>query len=104
MISRENPVKASLTVLVMAFIVFGGVLWMLKPDCVQTIDRNGNEKVSIELVASFALTFALVSAIIVLLLFSKNLGQRVGGVGVGGPGLGIMGSGSSIPGETMMYF
>ncbi len=102
MISRENPIKASLTVLVGSFIIFAGIMWVVKPEWVKTIDKNGNEVVSTELVVSFAATFSLVAAIMVLLLFSRNIPGFIGGSGpVKASALGSAEADSS---DTIIYF
>lgn len=68
----DTPVKTALSALIVAVIIFAIGLWLMKPRWVCTIDKNGNEQLSIELVMAFSITFSLVVAIAVLMFNTKN--------------------------------
>lgn len=71
-LNTDHPIRTTILSLVVSFAVFATALWFLKPKWVQAIDKDGNEKVSAELVISFSITFALVVAILALLLVARS--------------------------------
>jgi hypothetical protein len=76
-IDWTNPTKMALISLGISFVLFVFALWILNPKCINKIDENGNEKVSIPLLISFSAVFALVTAIITLLVVSQKSGRII---------------------------
>lgn len=68
----HDPTTASIGSLVVSFILIISIMSLVKPDCVQVIDKKGNKSVSSRLLLSYSLTFSLVIAITVLLLKTQR--------------------------------
>ena len=70
-INRNDPVTVVTFTFIVSVLVIGGMLYLLHPIWVQKIDKaSGKTKVSLELLASYSITFALVCSIATLLLIS----------------------------------
>lgn len=69
----QDPTQISLLTFVVSFVFYALVLYLIKPPWIQLIDRKGGKMVlSNQLLGSYAATFALVTAILALLLSSKH--------------------------------
>lgn len=73
----DSPDKGSynitLFVVVLSFVFYIIVLYLIQPKWVQTIDDKGENLIlSYELLVSYGVTFALITGILSLLLFSKQ--------------------------------
>lgn len=68
----HDPTTASIGSLIVSFILIISIMSLIKPDCVQVIDKKGNKSVSSILLISYSLTFSLVIAITVLLLKTQR--------------------------------
>jgi hypothetical protein len=64
----NNSKNASILSLFISFIIIFIVMLLIKPHCIQIIDRKGIKTISIKILISYSLTFSLVISIIVLLL------------------------------------
>ena len=76
----KNPMVISLFALVSSFLFFSLVLYLLKPNFVQIIDKNGNSYISNNIIISFSSTFALVTAVTSLVLASSKYGGENEGI------------------------
>lgn len=73
----DSPDKGSsnitLFVIVLSFVFYIIILYLIQPKWVQTIDDKGENLIlSYELLVSYGVTFALITGILSLLLFSKQ--------------------------------
>jgi|AntRauTorckE6833_2_1112554.scaffolds.fasta_scaffold162119_2 hypothetical protein len=73
-----QPFKISLLVLVGSFALYLGLLRVIKPTCITRYDEDGESRVSVGLLASFSLLFALVTSIAALVVTSHGRGIGTG--------------------------
>ncbi len=70
-INRNDPVTVVTFTFIVSVLVIGGILYLLHPTWVQKIDKGtGKAEISLELLASYSITFALVCCIATLLIIS----------------------------------
>jgi hypothetical protein len=70
-INNNDPATVVAVTFVISVLVIGGVLYLLHPTWVQKIDKGtGKAEISLELLASYSITFASVCCIATLLVIS----------------------------------
>ena len=75
MFDKKDPVTMATVMLVVAFALLVGILYLAKPSWVQVVDQNtGKSSIAWQLVLAYSATFALVCAIAVLLIVSNHRG------------------------------
>jgi hypothetical protein len=71
-IDLKDPIQASMVTLVASWIMFTLVIWGIKPQWVQRTDHKGNAQLSVPRLITFAGSFSLVAAIMILLMTSQT--------------------------------
>jgi hypothetical protein len=71
MVDFTNPSTISVTVLIISFMLFAGLLNTYRPVWVQS-NNTGDNEISYELVLSYSLSFSLVVSITTLLIYAKR--------------------------------
>ena len=73
MLDKKNPLTMTMFTFVVAFGLLIGILYLAQPMWVQVANQNtGKGAISWKLVISYSATFAIVCAIAVMLMMSKN--------------------------------
>lgn len=77
MFDPKDPIHMSTVVFSLSFACSIGILYLAKPNWVQTVNENtGKSEISWELVLTYSATFALVFAIAALLFISSQRGAK----------------------------
>ena len=77
MLDKKNPLTMTMFTFVVAFGLLIGILYLAQPMWVQVANQNtGKGAISWKLVISYSATFAIVCAIAVMLMMSKNRENR----------------------------
>lgn len=73
MFDKKDPISMATITFAISFLLLIGMLYLAKPSWVQIVDQNsGKASISWQLVVAYSATFALVCAIAVLLIISKQ--------------------------------
>ena len=81
MLDLTKPVNISLVVIVVAFLVSMGILYLSRPSWIQRLNSKGKAEVTPTLLVSYSITFALVCGVAALILSSTQKGGEKDQIG-----------------------
>lgn len=67
MINWKDPTTSTIASFVISTLIYTTVLYSLQPDCIMIVNPRGHKQVSNKILLSISITFALSTAIAVLL-------------------------------------
>ena len=67
MVNWEDPTTVTIASLFISILIYAVILYSLQPDCIMIVNPQGHKQVSNKILLSISITFALSTAIAVLL-------------------------------------